>query len=65
MQRNWDEVISICKARNGERCKDCIMQDDKCAEYKKEHRNTKPCDYAKYRALQYYKPTMKGDKNNG
>lgn len=66
MHRNWNEIESICRARNGERCKDCIMYGRECSAYKRTHHNVKPCDNDPYkRAAQYNHFTMKEEKRHG
>lgn len=73
------DIRSTCIARNGERCKDCIFYGKVCNNWKKEHRNRKPCDYdpfkndimSKYPGLvQVYNKNAKltqrkGDQRNG
>lgn len=65
-RKNWDFIESVCNARNGERCKDCIYYGKECSAYKKTHRNFKPCDNDPYkRAAQYEHFTTKEGKRNG
>ena len=65
-RKDWSEIESICNARNGERCKDCVMYHNKeCAKYKATHHNCKPCDNDPYkRAAQYEHFTMKEEKRH-
>lgn len=39
------DIRSTCIARNGERCKDCVFYGIVCNNWRREHRNSKPCDY--------------------
>lgn len=74
-----NDIRSTCIARNGERCKDCIFYGKVCNNWKKEHRNRKPCDYDPYKndimskypgLVQVYNKNAKltqrkGDQRNG
>lgn len=48
--RQHEDIIWICKAREGERCKDCVCS-EQCDLFQTKY-NDKPCDFD---ALTYFK----------
>lgn len=63
-RKNWDSVEELCRARNGERCKDCILYGKECANYKKVHHNCKPCDNDPYKRAAQYNHFTKPKEDN-
>ena len=40
----YSQIVDVCVARNGERCKNCIFYGKPCEKFKKAHRGKSPIE---------------------
>ena len=45
MANGSELLIEICKARNGERCRNCIFYRKQCDRFRERHNGLKPVEY--------------------
>ena len=41
-------LFDVCRARQGERCRDCIYEDNQCRNFRLRHQNEKPMYWSEF-----------------